>query len=145
MTVVVDASVACKWFVEETGSEAADRLLASDLGLVAPELIVPEVCSALWRKSGSGEIDDAQAAAAVDDLLGFFDELVPAAGLAPRALAIARALAHPVYDCFYVALAERIGAPVITAEGALVRRLSGTDWSRFVVDLKNADAAIVRG
>ncbi len=45
-TVVVDASVALKWFVDEAGSNQARLLLIRDLSLVAPDLIVAEVCNA---------------------------------------------------------------------------------------------------
>jgi len=36
--------------------------------------------------------------------------------------------AHPVYDMLYVALAERRGTRLITADDALRRRLTGFDW-----------------
>ena len=39
MTLVVDASVACKWFVEEPGSADADKFLAGGDELVAPDLM----------------------------------------------------------------------------------------------------------
>ena len=51
MTFVVDASVALKWFVEEDGSERAAALLASKDLLIAPDLIVPEVCDAAGKPS----------------------------------------------------------------------------------------------
>ena len=46
MTLVVDANVAIKWFVEESRSDAARAVLASGEPLVAPDLVVPEVCNA---------------------------------------------------------------------------------------------------
>ena len=54
MTLVVDASVACRWFVEEEGSVQAEALLTGDEGLVAPDLIIAEVCNAAWRKLRTG-------------------------------------------------------------------------------------------
>ena len=135
--MVVDASVACKWFVEEAGAAEADRLLSSGRNLVAPDLVIPEVCNTLWRKSEAGEMGHAQAAAAVDELPHFFDDLVPASGLAARAFAIATALHQPVYDCFYVALAEKLGSQVVTADVELIRRLSPSDWSAFVIHVKD--------
>ena len=88
---------------------------------------------------------DAQATVAVDELPRFFDDLVPAVGLAARAFAIAKALRHPVYDCLYVALAERLGAHMVTADAKLIERLFSTDWARFVVALRNADAVLGQG
>jgi predicted nucleic acid-binding protein len=41
-----------------------------------------------------------------------------------RAMQVARRLHHPVYDCVYLALAEREDATFITADRRLLRRLS---------------------
>ena len=46
MKCVVDASVAVKWLVEEPGSAEARELLAGEDSLLAPDLLVPEVCNA---------------------------------------------------------------------------------------------------
>jgi predicted nucleic acid-binding protein len=48
------------------------------------------------------------------------------------ALGIARVLDHPAYDCFYLALAEREHALLVTADDVLVRRLTGTPWARHI-------------
>jgi predicted nucleic acid-binding protein len=43
-----------------------------------------------------------------------------------------------VYDCFYLALADREDSIVVTAEGRLAGKLAGTDWARLVVPLVHA-------
>jgi predicted nucleic acid-binding protein len=48
--VVVDASVAIKWFMPEVHAEAARCLLREGMTLLAPDLIWAEVANALWRK-----------------------------------------------------------------------------------------------
>lgn len=135
MTLVVDASVACKWFVAELGSAAAEALLAGDQMLLAPDLIVPEVCNAAWSKLHRGEIAPEQATAMVAALPDLLDELAPSASLAGRALAIANALAHPTYDCFYLALAELRGAQMVTDDRRLLARLATTPWARLAMKL----------
>ena len=140
MTVVVDASVACKWLIEEEGSTAAAALLAVREALVAPDLIVAEVASVLWRKATAGAISPAHAASAVVELPGQFDELVPASALARRALTIALALGHPAYDCLYLALAEARGAHLVTADERLVARLHGTEWETLALPPARAAA-----
>ena len=129
MTVVVDASVACKWFIPESGTEQAIALLQSGEGLAAPDILIPEVCNVAWRKARTGEISAQQAAAMVDSLADSLDEVVPSAPLAARSLAIARTLDYPVYDCFYLALAEAREARLVTADARLVKRLGGTPWA----------------
>ncbi len=141
MTLVVDASVACKWLVEEVGSAEAAKLLAGNEGLIAPDLVIPEVCNALWRKSRAGQIAAAVARELVDGIAGFFDALVPSAGLAARSFAIAETLDHPVYDCFYLALAEHADAPLVTADTRLLKRLAGTTWARRANSIHDAGGA----
>jgi predicted nucleic acid-binding protein len=127
--VVVDASVAIKWFILEPEREAARRLLASRDRLLAPELVVAEVANALWKRGVSGEADVQQAPATAAALPRFFGRLFALAPLAGRALAIANDLGHPVYDCFYLALAERENAQLVTADRRLIARLAGSPWA----------------
>lgn len=141
MTLVVDASVACKWFVEEEGSSAAARLLNGDETLLAPDLIVAEVANALWRKRRVGQVSAEQSDEAVAVLPGFFSELAPAARLAARAFEIACDLDHPVYDCLYLALAEQAGARVVSADARLKARVTGTAWSRSLLGLRSVRPA----
>jgi len=133
MTLVIDASVACKWFVDEADSAQAVDLLASGEALSAPDLVVAEVCNTLWKKQRTGQMSTEQAALAVERLAGFFDELVPGSQLAPRSFAIAAALVWPAYDCFYLALAEIRDTRLVTADARLLRRLADTTWARRAV------------
>jgi predicted nucleic acid-binding protein len=48
LTVVIDASVAIKWVLEEPGSEQAISL--QDEELIAPALWLIEAANALWRR-----------------------------------------------------------------------------------------------
>jgi predicted nucleic acid-binding protein len=133
--LVVDASVACKWFISEANSNDAEALLAGGSALVAPDLIVPEVCNVACLKLRRREIALDQAAAMVEGLPDLLDELVPSLQLVARAFAVASALAHPAYDCFYLALAELRGARLVTADRRLLGRLATTSWDRLVVGL----------
>jgi len=67
----------------------------------------------------------------------FFDALVGAADLAPRAVAIARELDHPVYDCLYVTLAEERRAKLVTADTRLLQKLQQTRWEPNAQDLSD--------
>jgi predicted nucleic acid-binding protein len=140
VTLVVDASVACKWFLAETDADHAEALLAGGSLLLAPDLIVAEVCNVACLKLRRREIAADQAAAIVDGLPDLLDELVPSAQLAPRAFAIASALSHSAYDCFYLALAELRGMRLVTADQRLVGRLAKTPWAPLVTSLGDETA-----
>ena len=88
--------------------------------LLAHGLDVPEVYNAARSKLRRGEIGAEQAAAVVEGLPDLLDELAPSAPLAGHALATANTLAHPAYDCFYLALAETRGAQTVTDDRRLL-------------------------
>lgn len=135
--LVVDASVAVKWFLVEPGDREALAVLDGGEPLIAPELVVAEVVNAVWRRLVTGGIDASQAADVPAAIQKLFAELRPIGALASRALEIAAELRHPVYDCFYLALAEAESAKLITADRRLAGRLSGTPWAERVVSLWN--------
>jgi predicted nucleic acid-binding protein len=136
VSFVVDASVALKWFLaDEPGTERARAIVEADVALVAPDLLIVEVCNAAWRAARLGRLGRAQVGEIAAVLPQFFDALSSAVPFAPRAVAIAGEIDHPVYDCLYVALAEAQQTPLITADDALLRRLLGTPWQDRVVGL----------
>ena len=117
--VVVDASVAIKWVVDEAGSDLAATLL-DGRPLHAPPLILVEAANALWVMSRRGAIDRAGAADALDHLRRAPFAGLPADDLVPRALQLAQTLGHPVYDCVYLSLALVREVPVVTADRRFV-------------------------
>ncbi len=124
MTVVVDASVALKWVLDEPGQAAADALI--DLELAAPSLWLVEAANALWRRSQRGEISCLEAEERLAEL---FNAPVTAVAIEedlPAALRLAQALGHPVYDCLYLALALRENTHVVTADARFHAAVQGS-------------------
>jgi predicted nucleic acid-binding protein len=133
MTMVVDASVALKWFVAEEQSDAAYRLLQSGERLIAPELIVAEVTNAAWRKLIRSEISHGQAATIASGIRYSDVEMMPSAAFNERALEIAAELNHPVYDSLYLACAEDMDVTVITADRRFYRAAADGGFARRIV------------
>src|SRR5215210_436970 len=110
--IVVDASVAVKWFVPEPGTEEAEALLVSDEPRAAPEHIAVEVSQALLRhyRDGGIALDHCRLALTrLRDLVNLF----PTGVLAPEALEIAAEASCSVYDALYLAAAERWDCVVV--------------------------------
>ena len=59
-TLVIDASIAVKWVVEEEGTPQALRLLQRSK-LIAPELLVAECANILWKKVRRDELSNEEA------------------------------------------------------------------------------------
>jgi predicted nucleic acid-binding protein len=140
MTLVVDASVALKWYQREPDSDAALVLLESDERMVAPDLIVAELCNAAWRLIRSGQMRLGQMRILSHGAPRAFARLHDLASLAPRAGAIALSINHPAYDCFYLALSEVEDAPLVTADRRLVAKVAGTPFAARTVHLSKAAA-----
>jgi predicted nucleic acid-binding protein len=134
MTLVVDASIAARWFVAEDGRERALQVL--DLpDRQAPDLIVAEVANVVWKKALRGQVTDAQARAICAALPRYFETLHPSEALVESAIGIGLALRHPVYDCLYLACAMRLGARLVTADRRLMAALTGSEFAELAVHI----------
>ena len=119
MTLVVDASVAVKWFVAEDGSEKADALLGSGERFIAPDLILFEIGSVLWRRWRAGELGRQQVQETQAALPRWFAEVCPLSLLYKQAMDLTLNLDHHIYDCAYLALAVQTSCELITADNKL--------------------------
>jgi len=135
MTLVIDASVACKWFFEEPLSSEARALGESDEAFVAPDMILVECANAAWRRVSGETVPRVQARAFLAALPQWFEALVPSARLHETAFDMACALEHPVYDCQYLALAENEGAQLVTADRAFVKKVLRSPWRNRIKSL----------
>lgn len=118
-SLVVDASVAVKWFVPEIHSDAAAAWLDRGVDLLAPDLIFAEVGNIVWKKIARHEIDDDEARRILRAFQSIPFASRAAASLLPIAFEIAFGLSRTVYDCMYLALAVAEDSVVVTADRKL--------------------------
>lgn len=115
--LVVDASVLVTALVDDDadGDDGRARLRGEDLA--APELIDLEVMSALRRAVSSSTVPPRRAALAIDDLIAMPLLRAPHLRLLSRCWELRENLTP--YDAAYVALAEALGAPLLTADARM--------------------------
>jgi predicted nucleic acid-binding protein len=131
MKFVVDSSVALKWVLPEIDSHRAvalrDDFRNGVHDLLAPDVFAIEVAHALARAERRNIIHPPEGTLKLVDVLGTLPVLHSYLPLLARAFEIASAARIGVYDCLYVALAERETCDLITADDRLVKNLQ----SRF--------------
>ena len=121
--VVVDSSVAFKWFSPARENdcpralELLDQHRAGSVTLAAPTLLRLEVINGFWKRGGTA----ADLTAVAETLDGFglawFDA---SAALAAAAASIAAEHRLTVYDALFVALALSLDAELVTADRKII-------------------------
>ncbi len=135
MKYVLDSSVAFKWVVPENDTPRAvqlrDEFRTTVHELLAPDVFPLELAHALTRAERQGRINDA--VTRLIDVLTTSPILIPSLPLLLRASDISSMLRVGVYDCLYVALAEREGCELVTADTRLLANLKPA--FPFIIDL----------
>ena len=134
---VLDASVCLKWVLDEDDSDKArvirDEFRTALRDFIAPDIFAVECAHALTKGERKGTVvaPDSLYDEVMLDAPQFFSSLP----LMMRAMEIARMARIAVYDCVYVALAEREGCDLITADQRVINAL-GTKMN-FIVALSS--------
>ncbi len=122
--VVVDSSVAIKWFVAQPNSDKANQILdafdANELALLAPELIYTEVGNIAWKMYMFEGLASKEAQKIVDSFRLIKIELTSTVELLDDAFRLAVTHRRTVYDAMYLALSKREGCTFVTADKKLV-------------------------
>jgi len=129
--IVLDASVAIKWFLPEKLETLATEALAlldrygkNEIQIIVPDLFWVEFASVLWKAIRRGNFPKVSADAALASLNRFDFSTVPSLKLLDRAFEIATGFERSVYDSIYVALAVQSNAQLVTADERLANALA---------------------
>ncbi len=129
--LVIDASVAAKWFLparDETLTDEALELLRryakGQVRLVVPDLFWAEFGNILWRAVRQRRCTKPAADTAIAAMKDRKLPTVPSETLLDLAFVIATAFDRTVYDSLYVALAVESTAQLVTADVKLANALA---------------------
>ncbi|HJT31156.1 MAG TPA: type II toxin-antitoxin system VapC family toxin [Pirellulales bacterium] len=125
MKYILDASVGLKWVLSESDTPVANRLRDEFKQhvheLLAPDTLPVEIAHALTRAERKGLIPKGQAAVLFADVVTPAPDLHPHLDLLARAIDISSDVRIGVYDCLYIALAEKEQCPVVTADQKMLK------------------------
>jgi predicted nucleic acid-binding protein len=131
--IVVDASLAVKWFLPEPGAEAAAALLLDQDGIVGPDMLAVEVHATLVRGANMVKSNRRDAEISIQRFQTMID--VGAVTLMrsmpkqiERASTIAIALGHPLKDCIYLTLAMELECDLVTCDARFAAKTKGV-WA----------------
>ncbi|MDR1634381.1 MAG: type II toxin-antitoxin system VapC family toxin [Bifidobacteriaceae bacterium] len=115
--LVVDASAVLTVILAADADRIAERMAGADLA--APHLAPFEVANVVRRRWSAGVLSLGQAELALDGFGLLVIDLWPFAAVADRVWALRGQLSS--YDAAYIALAELLDAPLLTADARLAR------------------------
>lgn len=116
--IVLDASATVDWLLQTSaGRHIEQRIYSAKNSLHAPHLLDIEVTQVFRRLVREGAVSAQRADEALQDLLDLRLVRYPHWLVLPRVWQLRHNLS--AYDAAYVALAEKLGAPLITRDGRL--------------------------
>jgi predicted nucleic acid-binding protein len=131
--IVLDASVAVKWFNQEKSTNIALKIrelhINNKLRIHAPDLLLFEVINALRWKPDFDEEDVKKAHNSLHNIMINFSKI-------NLDLAIEYAFKYDltIYDTAYMSLAKKINAQLVTAENKLYRKVNDKDFIVVIED-----------
>ncbi len=134
--MIIDASVAYKWLIAETGSTEAIAWIGRG-ALRAPALMIVEVGNAVSKRVRAGELAVEGAAEQLSrlvDLVSVIDE----SDYVSAALQMSVLLDHSIYDCVYLAMAEADDDRLLTADGKFAGKARQAGFGSRIVMLGDA-------
>lgn len=131
--IVVDTSLALQWLLDEPQTPRAEALLEGE-PLGAPDILLVEAANVLGKKVRQGEIGIEQAQEGLRFIRANVGRLVSSSELVARALTLAVELAHPVYDCVFLACAEHLGGRLATRDAPFARRMAQRGMGALLLD-----------
>lgn len=135
---VLDTSVVVKWFSEadESDLEKALKLRADHIAehclLIVPDLLLYELANALRYNEKVQPDEVRQAVESIADLaidINLYD-----IDVLSSALTLAFRYQIMVYDAYFLALAEAIECPLITADRRFYNKVSDSKWTSALSD-----------
>ncbi len=129
-SLVIDSSIAVKWFLPEPYSSQARQILegyeTGAFSFLAPDLLYAEFGNIVWKKHLFHGLDADDAHRVIEEFRNLPFRLISAATLLEPAYQLAVTYKRSVYDSLYLALSVRENCQLITADERLVNAVNSS-------------------
>ena len=119
MTVVLDVSAAIEILLKKEKKDLFDEEYRAASWVIAPDLYVSELSNALWKYYRANVLSHEDCVQHVEDGIALIDDLFEAKELWKEALSESIKNSHSVYDMYYLILARRNDATIVTNDRKL--------------------------
>ena len=121
MIIVIDANAALEIGLNRSlGDDYKKKLIKSDL-VIVPDIYPAEITNALWKYATILNQDVSECEKILDLCLNLADDIVTTRDFCREALFEAVRFKHPAYDLFYLVLARRNGASILSRDKKLIK------------------------
>jgi predicted nucleic acid-binding protein len=131
VNVVLDTSAAVLVTLQRAGWERLRDFLDSATWVQAPDLLIPEAANALWKEHRFGVLGLEDSEKALGRIVDIPDEVVPSVSLHKEAFALAALTERPAYDMFFLVLARRNSATLLSIDRKLLAFADKHDVKTF--------------
>ncbi len=131
-SIVVDASVAAKWFLPEPQAEIALNLLDGKHNLMAPDLFQIEFGNIVWKCHQRNLLSADELTEIVRQFLLLPVEIYASESFVSFAVELAVTTGRTVYDSLYLALAIKQDAVFVTADERFANAIKTGPFAKHV-------------
>lgn len=133
--MIVDASVILRALFPDEAQAKAQMIIRDHVTgrvrLKAPDLVIYEVTNAVWQAERRGRTTREQTKQIVNAIEGLQIEILPMKW--GEMLPMARRFERSIYDAAYLALAEKLGEPLVTGDERLYNAVhSQLAWVQWI-------------
>lgn len=140
--LVVDASVAAKWLLDEEHSDAALRLRTGSFELHAPDFVHMELASVIAKYHRRDALTTVEAIELHNAVNTLPIRLHPWTGLIKPAFALSLETRRALYDCLYLGLAIALDTQLVTADRKFFDALADGPFAAHLIWIEDVPTSL---
>jgi predicted nucleic acid-binding protein len=121
MIVVLDASAALEIALNNPDGKRFRSLLSDSDVVIAPDIFPSEITNALWKYRVFSNVEQTKCEAAIDYCLDLVDDYIDTKDICREAFSESASRKHPAHDLFYLILARRNGASLLSKDRKMAK------------------------